>query len=235
MKYKTYLDGLIPKVDHSSDDHLNNDILDQIKERCSDILKIYKKSKRYIYRGLNFTTENFIKPATKDRKTIGTSPEIQKIYDDYLEAKFGWRPKSRGFFCVGKLTIADGWNDYVYIVFPINGTKFIWSSLVNDFYGYIMSGINSKLTSDILQLENNWNLFAKSTITGSARESLIKNIEYMLKPILATYRDDDILKAIRSNHEIVFNNDRGYYIIMIDYFKKYRDLLLNDRGSSDEI
>jgi hypothetical protein len=106
----------------------------RIERECSQIIILYKNRKKYLYRGLQKTTEDFgTKIPRQNRKPKDTSIGTHEMYDDAFEKRFGWRARSEGVFATASVDIARGYGK-ASIIFPTNGFKYIWSTSFDDLY-----------------------------------------------------------------------------------------------------
>lgn len=128
---------LINYINEEMDDY---SILDIIQTECSEILKIYQKVNRVLYRGLkdvdskNKLSYNVYKitPRT-DRKPKDTDLRNQEIIDELFYEKFGWRPRAEGVFVSPLRSLAGSYGE-LGVIFPVNGFKYIWSKQYSDLY-----------------------------------------------------------------------------------------------------
>ncbi len=123
---------------------------DILQRECSDIIRIYKETNRVLYRGLkrSFETEGVQKIVPRiDRKPTDTSAIIQKRVDEYFFKKFHWKPRSEGVFASSHIGTAKAYTLRrlgVYVIFPSNGFKYVWSPDIEDAYEDIFRLINSQ-------------------------------------------------------------------------------------------
>lgn len=115
--------------------------IDKIHANCSDIVKIYKKTNKFFYRGLLKWVDNekMIKKKPRlRRKPKDMDQHMQKLFDAYFYEKFGWMPRSQGVFATTSyITSIDYGNPHV--IFPFDGFEYIWSAKIADMYSEIGS------------------------------------------------------------------------------------------------
>lgn len=117
----------------------------KIKKECSQIVRIYKRTNKFLYRGLQ-TTNNFsfgkIIPRT-NRRPKDTPREYSEKADDFFYRKFGWQPRKEGVFAVARFDTARSYSisSHADIIFPANGFKYIWSPEVEDLYADVFEKI----------------------------------------------------------------------------------------------
>jgi len=105
-----------------------------VKRDCSEFLKEIKSSKAFLYRGIKGVSDDMgIKTPRADRKPKDTSAKGHKYLGDLFKKHHGWNPRKEGVFC-----FADEFSTHYYgksyIIFPINGYKYLWSSNISDLY-----------------------------------------------------------------------------------------------------
>ena len=142
------------------EDDLYKDTMNIIKEECSDIIDLYKKTNSFIYRGLKRTDNKKaivrnvykITPRT-DRSPKDTSWDDQEIIDGYFYKKFGWKPRSEGVFTSQTYSVAGSYGD-VGIFLPVNGYKYLWSKKYGDLYSDFFEDLVREY--DPLDFEGKW-------------------------------------------------------------------------------
>jgi len=112
-----------------------------IENHCSQILDIYWKEQKYLYRGVNLiSTSQFMLGNSRDNRSPKDTPkEVQLLIDKRLqEAGFEAR-RSNSIFCTSNLYTAEAYAiplRNVFIIFPINGFSFTYNSMARDLYTY---------------------------------------------------------------------------------------------------
>jgi len=168
----------------------------KIKENCSQIIKVYKKENKLLYRGMYFDdpTKDFIKKKPrKHRKPSDTTEFATREMDKRFYKKFGWKPRTEGVFATGSLTTAESYGRNLAIFFPFDGYKYIWSSKIRDFYE--STSYSHMTKTELLRMDKN---------------EVYKEFDKIIK----TYTDKYLSEAIWSLSEIMFKCD--YYYAM-DY------------------
>ena len=165
-----------------------------IEKDCNPWLKeskgipVYRgaKNKPYAYRGTVLT----------DRKPRDTDIQIQKTFDNVIQKKYGFKPRSSGLFVTGGLFQCQRYGR-VYEIFPIGKFKFLWSATIRDFYAEV----------------GRWNSSYRVTLldAGVDTKELTKELVYKRPDfhelvgnhIEREYTDKKIMAAIRSEKEIM--------------------------------
>jgi len=118
---------------------LDREVISKIKHECSDIVKEYALTNKLLYRGTKTSrretiSDNVYKIIPRnDRKPKDTDPSDQRSIDDLFEDIFGWRPRSEGVFVSSSSTVAKSYGK-IYVFFPVNGYKYVWSPNYEDLY-----------------------------------------------------------------------------------------------------
>ena len=136
-------------------------ILEIIKKECSEILNVYRKTNRLLYRGLkNYDdkkqiSDNIykIKPRA-DRKPKDTNIIHQTIIDNFFYKEFGWKPRSDGVFATQTKAIT-GLYGYKGIFLPVNGYKYLWSKKYKDLYSDFFEHLPS-IIYDPASVDGHW-------------------------------------------------------------------------------
>jgi len=183
-----------------------------LKKNCSEIIKFYKKMTpppigRMFYRFMKVSIPDykvFIPP--KNREPLSSAPWIQKMVDDALEERFGWRPRSSGVFALslypGLFAPPQEISDYgkTYMFFPYDGYEYIWSEKISDLY----------LIFPYSKLDRHYADIKKTIMSASRNETdFEKNLaEWKIKfeEWMDTYRDTGLENAlnVRKGYEVMF-------------------------------
>lgn len=211
----------------------------KIRKECSQICNEYIKAGEVLYRATKGYWEDFDKivPRT-DRRPLSTDPKLSEKFDEQFYKLFGWKPRKEGVFCQSDVTDINIYGDD-YIIFPSNGYNFLWSehiedlwaSLISDKYGLTSYDIHPETlmfkVSNTLKKE-----YKEGGPTLGSREEYQKKFEdewhkeadKTIRNIVATYRENNMKKAIHSGNEVMIKCDY-YYVIentnpMSDYVRK---------------
>jgi|AntAceMinimDraft_17_1070374.scaffolds.fasta_scaffold05100_6 hypothetical protein len=105
-----------------------------VKRDCSEFLKEIKPSKHFLYRGVTSSLGDMgIKTPRSDRKPKDTSAEAHEYIGKVFKKYHGWNPRTEGVFCSGDENYTHHYGR-PYIIFPVNGYKYLWSSKIADIY-----------------------------------------------------------------------------------------------------
>lgn len=121
----------------------------ELKKNCAAYLRLLSVEGFFPSEGYSFSGENqdgAIYRATKmpignygsrnirqDRKPRDMNPVISDLYSYYAEQQVGVSGlRSRSIFCTGVAANADSYGDYLYYVFPVDGTRYFYSPGVVD-------------------------------------------------------------------------------------------------------
>jgi hypothetical protein len=124
-----------------------------------------------------------IKNVRTDRRPLDTSERRHKIFDEWFERKFGWKPRSEGVFAFGEKASISEIKTYgkPCIIFPIGPIKYVWSPRVSDLYADIIySGIKDKDDDSIEDRILEW-LDHAGYIDQGLEDAALGNSEVMIK------------------------------------------------------
>ena len=189
-----------------------------LKKECSQILKVMKKDV-FLYRGMKKGGEPFIERVPRtDRTPLDTSTTMHDIMNEYFKEKFGWAARSEGLFCTTSPSQARFYGD-VYIIFPVNGYKFIWSPLVHDLFDKQNKFIKSFM-KDRAGTKSDLHAFIDMSQTNS--REIKEDVFSMLDNL--KYTDKSLQKSIIFNSEVMVKCNKYYAINKNKYYafnKKY--------------
>lgn len=124
MKLKQYLNEIIDDAQ-----------INEIRTKCSDIIKIYK-SQKILYRGTNTISDNIEKHKQRPTRKPKDTPQWAHDYlNTGLKKKFGWSVRN-GLSSSTVLGQAIGYGT-VFIVFPENGFKHAFLPNIKDMWIYL--------------------------------------------------------------------------------------------------
>jgi hypothetical protein len=119
-------------------------LFDRIAIDCSEICEIYKEEKMFFFRGLKKSGLWHKITPREDRKPLDTKKWAHRILDEYFQSRFGWKARSEGVFAVARYEKA-GFYGREYIIFPLDGYKFVYSPDVLDLFSYPEEVVKSKI------------------------------------------------------------------------------------------
>ena len=113
-----------------SDEETN--VLKFITTHCSDILKFYKNTGSYLYRGIKGGNNSvFIGSPRIDRIPLDTPITTQTAIDNKLKEAGFTALRSNSIFCSSDIMEAYDYGE-AYIVFPCNGFTYTWAEYTRD-------------------------------------------------------------------------------------------------------
>lgn len=155
--------------------------------------------------------------ARTDRRPKDTPTEIHNWFDDFFKKKFGWKARSEGVFASSTPTGIETFGRNVYLMFPCNGYKYVWSPTIQDLTQYASQA---------------WSLIDYDGMTGKHMMAWgwddPREKAGMLKD-MNTYTDKNLPKSSYHSTEIMFNCPNGYYMINGDFFRKYHLEIMEER------
>jgi len=119
----------------------NKNDIGKIHANCSEIIKIYKKTNKFFYRGIEkwLDQDKMIRKKPRLRRQPKDMPDVMhKLLDKYFYEKFGWKPRSQGVFVTPLFNVAREYGD-TSIFFPFDGFEYIWSQKIDDAYNAVGS------------------------------------------------------------------------------------------------
>jgi len=183
-----------------------------LKKECSQILKEMRKGYFVLYRGFKNVeigddgekSQFFSRVPRKGRQPLDTSTTMHLIMDDYFDKKFGWRARSEGVFCTTSPSHAKFYGE-IYMVFPVNGFKFIYSPNVHDLFDE-QNRFIKKFTKNKISL-----LSDLHTFLDMAKANKVETEEAVFKMLDGLkYTDKSLRKAKTNNSEVMIKCSKYY-------------------------
>ena len=192
---------------------------DKIKKECSQIIKVYKQTKKVCLRGLkNKSTYGKVPNeiltkkgrVDKGRTPKDTARNVHRWLNNVFTDKFGW-PVRSGVPTTASFTQARSYG-HPYIFFPVNGFKFAYSPRIPDLFDYIPHVIRFGVMSKIQpkELDTRVRSLARTLNPGNEYRNFLKDLD--------TYTDKDLQTALQKGVEIFFNTKKYY---LVDYMNDY--------------
>jgi hypothetical protein len=174
-----------------------------IRKYCSEALDACRSANAVMLRGINPAKENqFIGSPREDRIPSSSDPQMQ-IRFDYAAKEAGFTAlRSNSLFVTSDQSDAEIYSrgeDGIYIIFPINGFTFTWSSRVKDFYTSVASE-------------------EVGAINTNETDASKRNRAYYL--VKWKYSKENLDQAIKSGNEILIH---GRYIALRNTL--YKDVI----------
>lgn len=163
--------------------------IDLIKTNCSEVLPIIKTA-GFLYRGIGHVSDlplAYQGRSREDRRSLAGNGYEQRVFNKII-TQYGFKAnRANSIFCSGDVEQAAVYGK-TYIVFPINGFNFLWSTKLRDFMYH----------------SDQFSEAAINAMQSADRERLIPAV---IKHF--GYRDDDLSSAIIAQKEILING--SYY------------------------
>lgn len=150
-----------------------------------------------LYRGISTRVsrdEYMIMTPRLDRYPKDMWIDWHKSLDQLFLERTGWRARSQGIFATGN-EVSAGYYGTVYIIYPADGYRYLWSPEVSDLY-------------------TDTNQFEMKTGKYRYRQEMDRFIpkdeemENHFREIIKTYKNDELVEGIRSGNEIMIKCDR---------------------------
>lgn len=116
---------------------------EQIKRECKPFLKelsTRNRNKLVLLRGASSNKRWEKRSVRTDRYPKDMESQWHEAFDEVFDTEFDFKARSQGLFCTGKHSVAGGYGDNVYIIFPIGKYKYIWSHSITDLYSEVSDG-----------------------------------------------------------------------------------------------
>jgi hypothetical protein len=109
-------------------------LYEKITKNCKQVLREINRG--VLFRGV-LSGGNFLeKIPRKNRLPLSTDIKTHEILDAAFQKKFGWKVRSEGVFCSRTYEGALGYGN-IYVIFPVDGYKYVFNKDINDLYYYI--------------------------------------------------------------------------------------------------
>lgn len=108
MKLKQYLnEGKTTRIDLPREDTMES-LEALLTKNCQPYLKTISGTKKLLFRGTNQTFKMAEITPRKSRTPKDTPLKYHKLLDKLFNTKFGWKPRSTGIFCSGRMDTKRG-------------------------------------------------------------------------------------------------------------------------------
>lgn len=111
-----------------------------IAKECSQVIPVYKKTKKVLLRGTNTDMRAFVGRSRNNRQTKDSDIDVQAVFDAYLKSQGFKALRSNSIFTSTDFNQAGSYGD-VYFIYPKNGFAFHWyeetDDLVLDSWGQV--------------------------------------------------------------------------------------------------
>lgn len=168
-----------------------------IEKSCSQIIKEYKKADEFFYRGSH--GRDFVEKEgriTKVRPPKDTPVEVHRFLNKIYKEKFGWKVRD-GVPATPNTHTAETYGR-VFIFFPVNGYKYVWSRKVKDIYMKIPLTLKKHSFARVKSKKD--------------RQKIILNNEIYFKNLIDLYQDTGIQQALKHENEVMFRTKKWYGI-----------------------
>lgn len=169
-------------------------------------------------------------PVRKRRTPMSTDIAIHHAVDEFFEMEFNTKFRSESMFATGNRDQASGYGSGggPSIVFPVGDFEFVWSPVIEDFYGDIVVSTpnfaDPAIKKGLIKLyrEMGWlkpnassrdfdEVHHDKFITSSVKEKA-ELVKTLLENNPHWYKNTNLAEAIESGHEIMFACDEYYAI-----------------------
>jgi hypothetical protein len=165
-----------------------------IKENCNQYFKENSLDLLPLYRGISTRVsrdEYMLMAPRKDRYPKDMRLSWHKYLDQLFLERTGWRARSQGIFATGN-EVSAGYYGTVYIIYPADGYKYLWSPEVSDLY------------TDANQFEMKTGKYRyRQEMDMDRFIPEDEEMENHFREIIKTYKNDGLVEGIRSGNEIM--------------------------------
>lgn len=198
MRLESYLTEIKTKNYVSPKDEK---LFEQMKKECSDIIKIYKKTGQFLYRGVKNPSGGIMVKTDHSggyRKPIDTPAMVHRMLNRLFHEKFGWYVRNG----VG-VTTRVGQSLYYgkpHIFLPVNGYEFAFSDKYTDLY----------------------NDAIRKLVYGSKPDKeWVEKHKRSFQALVNKYQNTKLKDAFTKNvGEVYFKTDK-YYLVDYDFYQEY--------------
>lgn len=195
MRLYEYITSKGEIMSRENDPSLDNS-LNILEKECSQFIR---ETGGFLYRSTNRRLGSDVVIAKQtprsDRRPVDTRKRIHDMADKSFKKKFGWKVRSEGVFTSTKPGMTKGYGSNLYLVFPINGYKFVYSEEHYDFFI-----AQSELESRLRREYKDPNHFLEQ-----------KDVDTLVDK----YFGGNLKKAWadRQSREVILNCPNGYYYV----------------------
>jgi hypothetical protein len=198
----------------------NDDISDEMYEYLIDavdydVLQLYSKTKKFLYRGSERKIDTFdlIERKYKQRKTKHMSKWVYDILNNSFEKKFGWNVRNGVFTTSDRVEASIFGEPYVFIPKEGSKPKFVWSSKIKDLNYYLHD-----ISNDVPNYKYFFNHYMtkEKILQLDCGSKLIRDLE----KIPSHYTDKNLVNAIKSENEVIFYCDE-YFLFKEGFIKRF--------------
>jgi len=152
-----------------------------LQKNCKQALSAFKKA-NVLYRGSKPHGSAYLGRSVKNRTPMDTPNPVQSNLDQLFLSAGYKAVRGNSIFVSGDADTADEYG-HLYIIFPIDGFNFTWSTKISDLYSFLHHG-GYETGSDLAQNSAKYikinNSFVKALLKKSAEESIGHFHEYFL-------------------------------------------------------
>jgi hypothetical protein len=99
-----------------------------LDSECSEFLKVFKETQKFLYRGLRDTVSVFEGRSREDRSPQDSTNEISERFDQALKNAGFSALRSNSIFTTTSLGFASTYGHTLYLIFPKNGFHFLYTN-----------------------------------------------------------------------------------------------------------
>lgn len=210
-----------------------------VERQCSDIISHYKATDRVFYRGTekSNTSSMYLGKPPKDRRPTGSS-RVGHDFTDIALKMFGYPTLRSNHIAVTSSFHQASSYGTVYVIFPKNGFKFLWSDVADDWISLVSSSFyefldyceeqlgpekTAEISLKLMDIHNlnpdDYDRNLRAVWFGAVNhdfQAFYTELEPYVREFwmkrFKEYRvdDSDINAALKSHHEVMISGT-GYY------------------------
>jgi len=207
MRYKQYINESTDSI---------YDILSDISKDCKPFLKewlpIYKRTKEFLYRGMDENTNFGSRKVRKNRYPMSTPKALHLEIDKLMYDAYKIHGRSQSIFCTFNLEDAYTYGEPM-AIFPIGEYKYLWA----DFGDLYLHLARMSLSND-----PDFNIDVYDRPSGNEQSN--RNTS-TLKKLIKRYHTGSLGRAASTDSEVMVQCKQYYYISMemLDTLEDYFD------------
>jgi len=186
-----------------------------LNTECSDIIKAYKQTGKFLWRGIKGVNDSIVKSTIdKNRRPLEMSGEVHDATNEAL-TDLGFKAhRGNSIFTTPNINTTDSWGA-PFVVFPKNGFEYTWFAEETIGDGYVYHRLNDirydakeyYSQEGLNQTDSDWDFFL---------------IDYFRKRIPELEpTNKNIVEALNKDAEVLITGD--YYYAVDETMSKYID------------
>ena len=190
-----------------------------VKRDCGKFLKEINPYKNFLYRGLSGVGGMGIKTPRADRMAKDMSLSGHEYLGNLFKKYHGWNARKEGVFCSGNIGETSSYG-ISYIVFPIDGYKYLWSDDIRDLFSCMEQDQDFKYKGDYANFSVLWNedelnyFMSEYDYDSDDENDIIFKADKEVNNAIKNYKNNDLSKYLTTydENELTLKCKKYYYI-----------------------